>query len=406
MATIAVLGTFDTKGPEHAFVADGIREHGHDVLLIDAGIGTPQGITPDITNAQLASMVDADLAELDAVRDRGQAMATMARAAATCVRSLHEQKRIDGIISLGGSGGSAIASAAMLTLPIGVPKLLVSTMVAGNAAEYVGTRDITLMPSVVDVSGLNRISRKIFSRAAGAICGMVSCSVPESDDRPVIVASMFGNTTTCVNAAVPLLKQAGYEILIFHATGAGGRAMESLIDSGLVSGVLDITTTEWADELVGGILGAGPERLDAAARTAVPAVVVPGCLDMVNFGPPHSVPEKFSDRLFYEHNPQITLMRTTADECRELGRIVAEKVNRSRGPVTVLIPVRGISVISAAGQPFHDPAADEALFDSLESHLRPDLECRRLDCEINSPEFSSACAQVLLDNIAEAVRRS
>jgi len=406
MATIAVLGTFDTKGPEHAFVADGIREHGHDVLLIDAGIGNPQGITPDISNAQLASMVNADLAELDAVRDRGQAMATMARAAATCVRSLHDQQRIDGIISLGGSGGSAIASAAMLTLPIGVPKLLVSTMVAGNAAEYVGTRDITLMPSVVDVSGLNRISRQIFSRAAGAICGMVSCSVPESDDRPVIVASMFGNTTTCVNAAVPLLKQAGYEILIFHATGAGGRAMESLIDSGLVSGVLDITTTEWADELVGGILGAGPERLDAAARTAVPAVVVPGCLDMVNFGPPHSVPEKFSDRLFYEHNPQITLMRTTADECRELGRIVAEKVNRSRGPVTVLIPVRGISVISAAGQPFHDPAADEALFDSLESHLRPDLKCRRLDCEINSPEFSSACVQALLDNIGEAARCS
>jgi uncharacterized protein (UPF0261 family) len=256
-----------------------------------------------------------------------------------------------------------------------------------------------MIPAVVDVQGLNRISRTILSRAAGAICGMVEADVAAGDDKPLVVASMFGNTTKCIEAAIPLLEQAGYEVLVFHATGTGGRAMEALIASGLVAGVLDVTTTELADELVGGVLSAGPERLDAAAKHGVPAIVAPGCLDMVNFGEQASVPKQFADRHFYVHNPQVTLMRTTADESAALGRLVAAKLNASRGPVTVLIPRRGISVISAEGGPFHDAAADAALFSALETSLRPDIPRRSFDCDINDPTFARACVEALLENI-------
>jgi len=303
------------------------------------------------------------------------------------------------VIALGGGGGTAIASAAMRALAVGFPKLIVSTLASGNTAHYVGTTDITMMPAVVDLQGLNRISRTILSRAAGAICGMVEADVTAGDEKPIVVASMFGNTTRCIEAAIPLLEAAGYEVLVFHATGTGGRAMEALTTSGLVAGVLDVTTTELADELVGGVLTAGPERLDAAARHGVPAVVAPGCLDMVNFGERGSVPDSFAGRTFSIHNPQVTLMRTTPAECTALGRLVAEKVNASRGPVSVLIPRRGISVISGPGGPFHDPAADAALFDALESGLRPDIPCISLDCEINDPAFARACAEALLANM-------
>jgi uncharacterized protein (UPF0261 family) len=259
-----------------------------------------------------------------------------------------------------------------------------------------------MMPAVVDVQGLNRISRTILARAAGAICGMVEADVTSGDEKPLVVASMFGNTTKCIEAAVPLLEEAGYEVLVFHATGTGGRAMEALIASGMVAGVLDITTTELADELVGGVLSAGPERLDAAARHGVPAVVAPGCLDMVNFGERQTVPDTFASRSFYIHNPQVTLMRTTADECVRLGRMVAAKVNASRGPVSVLLPRRGISVISAEGGPFHDPVADAALFTAIETGLRSGISCTSLDCTINAPEFARACVEALLLNIRSA----
>jgi uncharacterized protein (UPF0261 family) len=246
------------------------------------------------------------------------------------------------------------------------------------------------------VQGLNRISRTILARAAGAICGMVEADVATSDDKPLVVASMFGNTTQCIEAAVPLLEAAGYEVLVFHATGTGGRAMEALIASGMVAGVLDITTTELADELVGGVLSAGPERLDAAAKHGVPAVVAPGCLDMVNFGERQTVPEKYAGRTFYIHNPQVTLMRTSPEECAALGRMVAAKVNASRGPVSVLIPRRGVSVISAEGGPFHDQPADAALFNAIETGLRPGIACTSVDCTINEPAFARACVETLL----------
>lgn len=399
MATIAVLGTLDTKGREHAFVAERIRARGHGTLMIDVGTGGEPSVPPDITRAEVAAAAGIDIAALVARRDRGECVSAMSQAAPRLVERLADKGKIQGVISLGGGGGTAIASAAMRALPIGFPKLIVSTLASGNTSHYVGTSDITMMPAVVDVQGLNQISRTILARAAGAICGMVEADVAAGDDKPLIVASMFGNTTKCIEAAVPLLEEAGYEVLVFHATGTGGRAMEALIGSGLVAGVLDITTTELADELVGGVLSAGPERLDAAARHGVPAIVAPGCLDMVNFGERQTVPEKYAGRKFYIHNPQVTLMRTTPDECAALGRLVAEKVNASRGLVSVLIPRRGVSVISAAGGPFHDPHADAALFHAIETGLRPDVPCATLDCEINDPAFARACVEALLENI-------
>jgi len=307
--------------------------------------------------------------------------------------------KVQGVISLGGGGGTAIGSAAMRALPVGFPKVMVSTLAAGNVAPYVGTKDIVMFPSIVDVSGINRISRVLLARAAGAICGMVETTVPAGEDKPLIAASMFGNTTECVNRAKQVIEDAGYEVLVFHATGTGGKIMESLIESGMFAGVLDITTTEWADELVGGILGAGQTRLDAAGKAGIPAIVTPGCLDMVNFGERASVPAKFEGRNFYIHNPQVTLMRTNAAECAELGRILAEKVNAYRGPVTVLLPLQAISIISAAGKPFHDAAADAALFAAIRQHLRPGIPLVELDCEINAPEFAAACAQALLGSL-------
>ena len=340
-----------------------------------------------------------DLAALMARADRGQCVSAMAAAAPRLLERLYREGRIQGVIALGGGGGTAIAAAAMRGLPIGFPKLIVSTMAGGNTGPYIGTSDITIMPSVVDVAGLNRISRTIFSRAAGAICGMVSAAVAAEGQKPVVLASMFGNTTQCLSVATPLLEQAGYEVLVFHATGAGGKTMEALMESGMISGVLDITTTELADELVGGVLSAGPDRLSGAAKAELPAVVVPGCLDMVNFGEPDSVPPKFAGRNFYVHNPQVTLMRTTADECAQLGKILATKVNAYRAPVTVLLPRRGISLISAEGGPFYDAAADRALFAALTGSLRPEVEVISMDCEINDPVFAQACAQALLKNM-------
>jgi uncharacterized protein (UPF0261 family) len=288
----------------------------------------------------------------------------------------------------------------MRALPIGFPKVMVSTLAAGNTAPYLGTSDITMMPSITDIAGLNRLSKIIFSRAAGAICGMVEAVIDTHADKPLIVASMFGNTTACVTEAKRILEGNGYEVLVFAATGAGGRSMEAIIDSGIVAAVLDITTTELADELAGGILTAGPDRLNAAARAGIPAIIVPGCLDMVNFGEPPSVPSRYASRNFYHHNPQVTLMRTTADECAELGRILAEKTNAYAAPTRILLPKKAISVISAAGQPFHDAAADEALFSAIRDRsVHPVLE---FDEEINSPEFARACALELMQCISSA----
>ena len=401
MATIALLGTLDTKGDEHGFVAEQIRARGHATLIIDVGTDQPPRLTPDISREEVARIAGIDLAALVARHDRGECVTAMAGAAASVLTKLHAEGKIDGVISLGGGGGTAIASAGMRALPLGFPKLMVSTLASGNTAQYVGVKDIVMFPAIVDVAGINRISRMILTRAAGAICGMAESVVPKADDKPVVVASMFGNTTDCVQRAKALVETAGFEVLIFAATGTGGRTMESLIESGMAAGVLDITTTEWADELVGGVLGAGPARLDAAAKTGTPAIIAPGCLDMVNFGPRETVPAKFSTRRFYQHNPQVTLMRTTPDECAELGRILAEKANAYRGPITVLLPLHAISIISAPGGAFHWPEADAALFGAIKSNLRADIPVIEVDAAINDPVFADACAKALLAGIAK-----
>ena len=418
MATIAVIGTLDSKGHEHAFVADLIRKRGHTPVLIDLGTGTDPQVTPDITRFQVAEAAGLDLQTLIDQQDRGECVVAMSKAAPVLLTQLVAEEKIDGVISLGGGGGTALGTAAMRALPIGFPKLMVSTLASGNTAHYLGTKDITMMPSIVDVAGLNSISKVIFSRAAGAICGMVETEVifpnskpqrttvsspseknEEEECKPIIVASMFGNTTDCINIAAKVLEDAGYEVLIFHATGTGGKTMESLIESGMVSGVLDITTTEWADELTGATLSAGPTRMDAMSKAKVPAVISPGCLDMANFGERDTVPEQFADRLFYIHNPQVTLMRTNPEECAELGKIISEKANANPAPTAILNPLKTVSIISAEGQAFYDPIADQALFAAIHQHADAKVEVIDFDEEINSEVFAKAAAHKLLELI-------
>ena len=398
--TVALLGALDTKGTEYAFVKRCIEARGHRTLLVDVGVLGPPAVEPDVSRREVAAAAGASIEELVQKRDRGQAVAAMARGATAIVPKLYAEGRFDAIMALGGGGGTSVACAAMRTLPLGVPKVMVSTVAGTDVSGYVGVKDIVMIPSIVDVAGVNRISREVFARAAGAVCGMIETEVPAGGDKPLVVASMFGNTTPCVEAAKAILEQAGYEVLVFHATGTGGRTMESLIEAGLIAGVLDVTTTEWADELVGGVFTAGPTRLEAAARHGVPAIVTPACLDMVNFWAPPTVPAKFAGRTFYQHNPNVTLMRTTPEENARLGQIIAEKLNLSRGPVTVLIPLGGVSMIDAPGGPFWWPEADRALTDALKAHLRPDIPVIEMDVNVNDAAFSQRCAQELLANMA------
>ncbi len=399
--TIALLGSLDTKGTEYGFVKECIEARGHRTLLIDVGVlGSPQ-IESDVSRDEVARAAGADLAKLVEKKDRGEGVAAMSRGAAVLVPKLYAEKKFDGIMALGGGGGTSVGCAAMKTLPLGVPKVMVSTVAGTDVSGYVGVKDIVMIPSIVDVLGINRISRQVFATAAGAICGMLETDVPPGEDRPLITASMFGNTTECVEAAKAILEEAGYEVLVFHATGTGGRTMESLIEAGMIAGSLDITTTEWADELVGGVFGAGPTRLEAAARHGVPAIVTPACLDMVNFWAPETVPEKFKDRTFYQHNPNITLMRTSPEECRQLGRVMAERLNLSTGPVTVLIPLKGLSVIDSPGGQFWWPEANQALFDTLKENLRDDIPVIELDHNVNDPQFARQCAETLLKHIRQ-----
>lgn len=397
---IAVIGTLDSKGHEHAFVAAQIKANGHTPILIDLGTGADPQITPDHSRFEVAAVNGTDLQSLIDRQDRGECVVAMSKAAPLFISKLAEDGKIDGIISLGGGGGTALGTAAMRALPIGFPKVMVSTLASGNTAHYVGTKDIVMIPSIVDVAGLNRISKTIFTQAAGAICGMVEAKVDTSSSKPLIVASMFGNTTNCVNHASKILEDAGYEVLIFHATGMGGKSMESLIESGMVAGVLDITTTEWADELLGATLSAGPTRMDAMTKARIPAVIAPGCLDMANYGELESLPEELKDRTIYVHNPQVTLLRTNAEECAQLGKIIAEKANANPALTVILNPLKTVSIISAKGKPFYDPIADKALFGAI--HANAQVEVIDYDEEINSPVFAEACAQKLLELIQQS----
>jgi uncharacterized protein (UPF0261 family) len=393
VATVVLVGTLDTKGHEFAFVRDRVREHGVDVLLVDAGVFEPQ-VAPDVSREDVARAVGEDAAALAASGDRGAAVTAMARGAAEIARRLHEEGRLDAVAGLGGSGNSSIATAAMRALPVGVPKLMVSTVAAGDTRPYVGAVDVTMMYSVVDVSGVNSISARIMANAAGAIAGMAKATVPELDQRPLVAATMFGVTTPCVTRARERLEELGYEVLVFHATGTGGQSMEALVRGGYLAGVLDATTTELADDLVGGVLSAGPDRLEAAGAEGVPQVVSLGALDMVNFGPRETVPERFETRNLYVHNPTVTLMRTTAEECAELGRRIGRKLSAATGPTALFVPLGGVSMIDVEGQPFHDPEADAALFAGLRETL-DGVEVHEVDTDVNDPELAVAMAERL-----------
>jgi uncharacterized protein (UPF0261 family) len=404
--TVVLVGTLDTKGHEYAYVRERLREAGADVVLVDAGVlGEPQ-VAADVTREEVARAAGADHAALVAEADRGRAVEVMGRGAGIVLGRLHDEGRLQGAAAVGGSGNSSIAAAAMRDLPVGVPKLIVSTVASGDTRPYVGAKDVTMMYSVVDIAGINRISAQILTNAAGAIAGMAGAGAPaQAGERPLVGATMFGVTTAAVTRARERLEELGYEVLVFHATGTGGQSMEALATGGFLAGVLDLTTTELADELVGGVLSAGPDRLEAAGAAGVPQVVSLGALDMVNFGPRETVPERFADRNLYVHNPTITLMRTTPEENAELGRRIAMKLNAAAAPTVLFVPLGGVSAIDVEGAPFHDPEADEALFAALRERVDGDrVEVVELDADVNDPAFATAMADRLHELVEERAR--
>ena len=401
--SVVIVGTLDTKGEEIGFARDVLRAQGVDVHLVDVGVMGDPEIEPDTPAAEVAEAGGTDLEALREAGDRGEAVDVMGTGAATVVSRLHDEGTLDGILGLGGGGNTSMATAAMRELPIGVPKFMVSTMASGDTEPYVDSRDIAMLYSVADIEGLNQLSRVVISNAALAMVGMVT-NEPDVDveDRPTIGMTMFGVTTPGVQAARSWLEDHGYETIVFHATGTGGRAMERLIEEGVIDGVLDVTTTEWADELVGGVLSAGPERLEAAGKRGIPQVVSTGALDMVNFGPKDSVPEEFADRHFNVHNPQVTLMRTTAEENAELGRIVAEKLNAATGPTAIALPLGGVSMLDVEGEDFHDPEADAALFGAIRDNVDGDVELLESEDDVNDEAFARLMAEKLDEYMRDA----
>ncbi len=398
--SVILIATLDTKGEEAGFVRDELEKRGMSVCLIDAGIMGNPTIPADITSDDVLRSAGTTLAAVRAKGDRGEAVTLAAAGVSAIARRLYAEGKVAGILGLGGSAGTTIATAAMRTLPFGIPKLMISTLASGQVRPFVGPRDIMMFHSVTDISGLNRISRSILGRAAAAMAGMLNSptSVDRSQDRPILTATMFGVTTPCVETARAMAESMGYEVLVFHAVGTGGEAMESLVGDSLAVGVLDITTTELADELVGGVLSAGPDRLTAAGRAGIPQVVSVGALDMVNFGPRDSVPAIFTDRQFYIHNANVTLMRTTPQENQQLGEIIAHRLRAARGPYRVVVPLGGVSAIDKPGQPFWNPEADHALFDALRRHIPAPNLIERQE-HINDPSFGEFCVQTLQELI-------
>jgi uncharacterized protein (UPF0261 family) len=396
--TVVLTGSLDTKGKEFAFLKDLIEKEGLKTLVVDFGVMGEPAFAPDITRQEVAKAGGGDLTTLASGGHKDEAMRIMSAGLAVVVRRLFDEGRLDGIIGMGGGGGTSLSTAAMRTLPVGVPKVMVSTLGGGDVSDYVGTRDITFMPSIVDVSGFNRISRAIYANAAGAIAGMVKMETDKGDEeKPLVTASMFGNTTLAVDRARSVLERRGYEVLVFHATGTGGRTMEGLIADGYIAASLDITTTELADEVCGGVLSAGPERCLAASRAGIPAVLVPGCVDMANFWGMDTVPEKYRSRKLYKWNPNITLLRTNAEENKCIGEMIAAAANAATAPVVILIPLRGVSQLDSPGGAFWDPLADRACFETIKKDLRPGIPVIEMDNNVNDPEFADRVAQTLLD---------
>ena len=400
--TIAVIGALDTKGREFAFVKEEIERRGHRALVINTAVVGEPFFEPDVGAGRVAEAGGTSLAALREKADRGLAIEVMAKGVAKVAEELYQQGQIDGVLAMGGSAGTAIGTAAMRALPVGLPKVMVSTVASGDVKPYVGTKDVVMMPSVVDVAGINRISGRIYANAAGAVVGMVETAAPAIEEKALVAASMFGNTTPLVDRCRATLEREGYEVLVFHATGTGGRTMENLIDAGYIDGVLEVSPTELADELVGGVLTAGPNRLDAAAARGAAQVIVPGCLDMVNFWARDTVPAKFNDRLFYQWNPNVTLMRTTPAENARLGRILAQKANSSSGPVAFFLPLQGVSMLDAPGKEFWWPEANQALYDVIKEEVRPDIAVYEMDNNVNDEAFADAVVGKLLEFLEDA----
>jgi len=396
--TVVIVGSLDTKGEEFAFVKDLIEEEGLKTLVVDFGVMGEPSFEPDVKRKEVAEAGGGDLGYLASGEHKDEAMQTMATGLAVVVRRLYDEGKLDGIIGMGGSGGTSITTTGMRVLPVGVPKVMVSTLGGGDVSAYTGTRDITFMPSIVDVAGINSISRRIYANAAGAIAGMVKMEMPAAGgEKPIIAASMFGNTTPCVDRARGVLEEHSYEVLVFHATGTGGRTMESLITDGYIVGSLDITTTELADEVCGGVLSAGPERGLAASRASIPAVIVPGCVDMANFWGIDTVPEKYKHRNLYAWNPNVTLLRTNVEENIRIGEMIAAAANATTAPVAIVLPLKGVSMLDSSSDRFWDPVADRACYDAIKQNLKPDIPVIEMDNNINDPEFADKCAELLLD---------
>jgi uncharacterized protein (UPF0261 family) len=396
--TVMMVGSLDTKGREYAFVKKLIEAQGLDTLIVDFGVMGEPPFEPDVTRDAVAEAGGGNLAYLASGEHKDEAMQVMATGLAVVVRQLYDQGVVDGILGMGGSGNTSIATSGMRVLPVGVPKVMVSTLGGGDVSAYTGTRDITFMPSIVDVAGVNSISRQIYANAAGAIAGMVKMEAPPAaEEKPLVTASMFGNTTACVDRARGVVEEGGYEVLVFHATGTGGKTMESLITDGYIVGSLDITTTELADEVCGGVLSAGPERCLAASRAGIPAILVPGCVDMANFWGIDTVPEQYKERNLYQWNPNVTLMRTNVAENIKMGEIIAAAANAATAPVAVLLPLKGVSQLDSPGGDFWDPEADRACYDAIKKNLKPGIPVVELDHNINDSEFADKCAELLLE---------
>lgn len=400
--TVVLAGALDTKGAEFSYVRQRIWRAGLDVLTVDFGVLGEPSFVPDVGRAEVAQAGGGDLERWRSGEHKDEAMAGMAAGLAVVVRRLFDEGRLNGIFSMGGSGGTSVATAAMRTLPVGVPKLVASTVGGGDVSGYAGTKDITFMPSVVDVAGFNRISRRIYANAAAAIAGMVAADPPAEEQAPMIATSMFGNTTAAADQARMRMERQGYEVLVFHATGTGGRTMEDLVGDGYFQGVLDLTTTELADEVCGGVMSAGPDRGRAAPASGVPVVLVPGCVDMANFGAPQTVPARYAGRQLYRWNPNVTLLRTNAAENARIGGMLAAAANAATGPVAVVLPLRGVSMLDSPGGQFWDPAADRACYEAIRARLKPSVPVEQIDANINDEAFAQRASDLLLGMIRES----
>lgn len=397
--TILLIGAFDVKGGEYDFVKKLIEAQGCKVLTMNFGVlGKMNLFRIDIDNAEVARAGGGDINQLQKDKDRGVAMKVMSKGITVLCEKLYKEGKFDGVLGMGGSGGTSVITSGMRALPIGVPKVIVSTVASGNTSVYVDVKDVIMVPSIVDVAGVNQISEKIFKEAAGAICGMVKMDyTPSRDQKPIIAATMFGNTTPCVDRCRDSLIGKGYEVLVFHCTGTGGRTMEGLVDEGLVYAVLDITTTEWADELCGGIWSAGDSRLDAPGKAGIPHLIVPGCVDMVNFGPKNTVPEKYKDRICFEWNPSVTLMRSNIEENSKMGEIFTQKANASKGRIAFLLPLKGVSMLDSEGGVFWWPEADRAMFDAIKKNVKSGIQVVEINCNINDEAFSQKAVEMLME---------